>query len=174
MEEHRPIEAESILRSAALAGDQSAWKKLFDGSFVPLRHFVAMKEGEATDDVIQETWIIAARKLEQFDPNRGPFLAWLQGIALRIGSQHRRRRSRLAASSLRFDPPAPDEQDTSDISQTLKQLPQPYARALEHRYLKGQSVAQVARILQTTYKGAESLLARAKTAFRDMYLKRRS
>jgi DNA-directed RNA polymerase specialized sigma24 family protein len=40
---------------------------------------------------------------------------------------------------------------------------------MEWRYLEGLEVAQIARRLELSYKAAESLLSRARKAFREAY-----
>ena len=49
----------------------------------------------------------------------------------------------------------------------LDHLPLRYGNALEWKYLKGKSVRQIAMRLGLSPKAAESLLGRARSAFRD-------
>lgn len=51
----------------------------------------------------------------------------------------------------------------------LDRVPPAYARAVEWRYLEGIPVTEIARRLGTSYKAAESLLSRARNAFRLSY-----
>ena len=53
------------------------------------------------------------------------------------------------------------------IQLILDQLPDNYGKALEWKYLDGLRVEEIAARLQTTVIGAQSLLARARTAFRS-------
>ena len=53
------------------------------------------------------------------------------------------------------------------VHATLDHLPPRYGEALEMRYLEGCSVDQVARRLELGYKATESLLSRARAAFRE-------
>jgi RNA polymerase sigma-70 factor (ECF subfamily) len=60
--------------------------------------------------------------------------------------------------------------DTGRIVQlVLDHLPPRYSRALEWKYLEDVSVDDIARRLQCTPKAAESLLTRARDAFRDAF-----
>jgi RNA polymerase sigma-70 factor (ECF subfamily) len=52
---------------------------------------------------------------------------------------------------------------------TLDLLPEHYARALQWKYVDGLSVEQIATRLGLSGKAAESLLTRARQAFRDGY-----
>ena len=52
------------------------------------------------------------------------------------------------------------------VVEVLGLLPLDYRRALVARYADGQSVEEVARLLGRSYKATESVLSRAKEAFR--------
>ena len=56
------------------------------------------------------------------------------------------------------------------VHAALDAVPERYARALEWKYLEGGSVAEIAARLGVTEKAAESLLGRARAAFRDAYM----
>jgi RNA polymerase sigma factor (sigma-70 family) len=53
------------------------------------------------------------------------------------------------------------------VQVTLDHLPGRYGDALEWKYIQGLSVAEIAARLGLGYKAAESLLTRARQAFRD-------
>jgi RNA polymerase sigma-70 factor (ECF subfamily) len=55
------------------------------------------------------------------------------------------------------------------VHAALDRLPPLQARAMEWRYVDGLGVDEVARRLDATYKAAESLLARGRSAFRRIY-----
>ncbi|MBX9652216.1 sigma-70 family RNA polymerase sigma factor [bacterium] len=173
-DERERIWHESALRSAALSGDQVAWQTLFDGTYDSVYQKLHAKADPLTEEVIQETWIVAARRLVDFDPRRGRFEAWLVGISRRVLADHRRAAARRAGLPLDFDPPEQTDDDTSDypseeIHQAMARLPNQYAHALTLRYLQDGEVSQVARLLQVSYKGAESILSRAREAFRKAF-----
>ena len=53
----------------------------------PRLHAVATRmlgSSAEADDVVQETWLTAVRRIRAFDPERGPFAAWLRGIAANV------------------------------------------------------------------------------------------
>lgn len=173
-DERERIWHESALRSAALAGDQVAWQTLFDVTYDAVYRKLESRAGPLTEEVIQESWIIAARRLVDFDPNRGSFEAWLVGIGRRVLSDHRRGAHRRAGQLLDFDPLDEEDHDenkypSDEIHEALQRLPDQYARALTVRYLEDGNVSQVARLLNISYKGAESLLSRAREAFRKAF-----
>jgi RNA polymerase sigma-70 factor (ECF subfamily) len=81
---------------------------------------------------------------------------------------------RAALESIEAEAEAPDaglaRADTGRIVQlALDHLPPRYSRALEWKYLEELSVDDIAGRLQCTPKAAESLLTRARNAFRDAF-----
>jgi RNA polymerase sigma-70 factor (ECF subfamily) len=56
------------------------------------------------------------------------------------------------------------------VLRTLNSLPERYALALEAKYGDGLSVEEIAAMLGVTTIAAQSLLARAREAFRDLWL----
>ena len=91
------VEQERLLRSAVLAGDQRAWQAWYDQSYGPLCRYVHWRSGgleDLAEEVIQETWLVAVRRVRRFDPGRGSFLAWLRGIAANVLRNRLRARAR--------------------------------------------------------------------------------
>lgn len=62
------------------------------------------------------------------------------------------------------------QKETARLVQVvLDRLPDRYGDALEWKYIEGLSVAEIAVRLGVATKAAESLLARARVAFRDAF-----
>jgi RNA polymerase sigma-70 factor (ECF subfamily) len=55
------------------------------------------------------------------------------------------------------------------VQATLDHLPGRYGQVLEWKYIQGLSVDEIATRLGVGYKAAESLLTRARGAFRDAF-----
>src|SRR5438067_12822765 len=75
---------ERAIRDAVLAGDAQAWHQWYDAHYGRLAEYVAWRCGglrDLTDDVLQETWLTAVKRLRAFDPAKGAFFDWLCGIA---------------------------------------------------------------------------------------------
>jgi RNA polymerase sigma-70 factor (ECF subfamily) len=166
---------ERALRAAVLAGDVRAWHELYDSACVPLFAYLSWRCGGVRDlaeDVAQETWLIAVRRIRSFDPERAPFLGWLRGIAANL--LRNRLRARFAPLSLEGDVIAPDgdraQREAGEaIARALAELPERYEAVLRAKYLESQSVEQIAADRHETVKTVESLLARARQAFRAAY-----
>ncbi|GAA4207178.1 RNA polymerase sigma factor [Streptosporangium oxazolinicum] len=64
---------------------------LYDRYFVEIHRYAAGRLGsQIADDVAAETFLVAFRRRESFDPARGTVRPWLYGIATNLVAQHRR------------------------------------------------------------------------------------
>jgi RNA polymerase sigma-70 factor (ECF subfamily) len=165
------------LRLAALGGDAAAWRSLYDSAFDTVSRYARWRcgRGDLADDAIQETWLTAARRLRSFDPGRGRFAEWVCGIAANVARGLVRKRLKSAVQSLVSVPePAGSEcESTSDperVALALAALPEHYEAALRAKYFEQRSVAEMAG--GESLKAVESLLTRARQAFREAYERR--
>jgi RNA polymerase sigma-70 factor (ECF subfamily) len=172
------IRQEECLRRAVLAGDETAWRALYDGAYAPLWAYVVWRSAglrELAEDVTQETWLVAVRRIRDFDPHKGPFLAWLRGIAANV-LRNRLRGDRKHSQSLTGNEEAANDDAKRDeaevIRRALAELPEHYEAVLRAKYLDLSSVEQIAAEWDQSAKAIESLLTRARTAFRVAYEQR--
>jgi len=85
-----------MLRRAVLDGDEHAWRTFYDESFDELQNYVLWRCGgrrETADEIVQEVWLTAVRRIGKFDPQLGTFAVWLRGIAANLLRNHVRRSS---------------------------------------------------------------------------------
>jgi RNA polymerase sigma-70 factor, ECF subfamily len=173
---------ERALRSAVLAGDERAWQTWYEESFAGLYAYVAWRCArlrDLTEEVVQETWLVAVRRIRRFDPEQGSFEGWLRGIAAKVLRNHFRRgmrRNNPAALTKRREAiasPADAELEKREqaerIAHALIALPERYEAVLRAKYLDGQRVAEIAAAWDESPKAIESLLTRARLAFREAY-----
>ena len=175
---------EEALHGAVLAGDDRAWRALYDDSFAGLYAYARWRCGglrEAADEVVQETWLTAVRRARRFDPDAGPFAAWLRGIAanlLRNRFRRDRRQDALAPAVCdRLASRAPEPADSEAlrreraerVARALAELSERYEAVLRAKYLEGRAVADIAAEWNETPKAVESVLTRARDAFRAAY-----
>lgn len=105
--------------------DEAAWRELYDGHF-EFVHRVAFRLGTPAaelDDVVQDVFVIAYRRLDQFD--HGRFSTWLYRICANVvSSRHRHRRvRRLFAAWLPWTvQPASSEAPTRALERTAAEL----------------------------------------------------
>jgi RNA polymerase sigma-70 factor (ECF subfamily) len=172
-----------------LSGDEKAFDEFFADYFPRLFRFAVLRlrDQDAAEDVVQSSLIAAVRNLGSWR-GEATLFTWLCTICRREISAWEKRTSRRVTVSLAEDDPnlraalesigaaaeAPDaglaRADTGRIVQlVLDHLPPRYSRALEWKYLEDLSVDDIAGRLQCTPKAAESLLTRARDAFRDAF-----
>ncbi len=171
------VEQERQLRRAVLAGEEFAWRTLYDGAFAGLYAYVLWRCGglrDPADEVVQETWLTAVRRLGAFDPSAGSFDSWVRGIAATILRNYFRREKRRVRLSqpLNFEPQAIEDsrEQAERIAEALGCLPVHYEAVLRMKYLESRSVADIAAERGESPKAIESQLTRAREAFRQAYL----
>jgi RNA polymerase sigma-70 factor (ECF subfamily) len=163
------------LRDAVAGGDEAAWRAWYEAEYAPLEGYVLWRCGslrDLADDVLQETWLTAVRRIGRFDPTAGPFHAWLCGIAANVLRNQLRSRRRRASRQEPLPPEvgaATDRVRAERVAEALAGLPERYERVLRMKYLDRMSVAEIAAGCGETEKAVESLLARARVAFREAY-----
>ncbi len=170
---------EHATRDAVLSGDAAAWRRWYDAHFARLAAYARWRCGglrDLADDVIQETWFVAVRRLARFDPDRGAFFDWLCGIASNAARSAVRARRRQCAKVRALvpadDAPAPEvaeDERAERVAAALAELPDHYERALRAKYLDGETVAEIAARTGESAKAVESQLTRARQAFREAY-----
>ena len=175
-----------------LDGDEAAFEEFFGRYFPKLYRFAVTRLGNdanAAEDVVQATLCKAVAKLGTFRGEAALF-TWLCTFCRHEISAHYARHGASARDvPLAEDAPevraaleslgasgadAPDEQlrrgELSKLVQlTLDALPGRYGDALEWKYIQEESVREIAARLDVTPKAAESLLSRARDAFRDAF-----
>jgi RNA polymerase sigma-70 factor (ECF subfamily) len=160
-------------------GDPAAWKELCETYDRPLYLYAYHRTGDASaaEDVRQETLLAAVEGIASYR-GEAPLFAWLCGIARRkaVDELGRRGRQHLPLDTADQEAwqhlersPLPDElveaaQTRAAVVQVLWSLPEDYREALLARYLRGESVQEIAGRLGRSYKAAESVLSRARDA----------
>lgn len=165
------------LREAVLAGDEQAWETWYDESYSKLYAYVLWRSGglrDHADELVQEAWLTAVKRLASFDPGAGSFAGWLRGIAAGLARNHFRRRRRtwfLPAPEPEAPAEAPllERERAEQVARTLAELPEPYEAVLRAKYLDGLDVAAIAEARGVSAKAVESMLSRAREAFRTCY-----
>lgn len=157
------------------SGDESAFETFAEHYIAGLYRFALRRldhDRELTKEIVQSTVCKVIEKLDSYRAE-APLFTWLCACCRNEIAAHFRRAGRRPKEvELVEDVPQEhaDESDTTElVHAALDRLPPTYARAMEWRYLDGLEVAEVAQRLALTYKAAESLLSRARSAFRDAY-----
>lgn len=169
------------------SGDERAFDEFFDAYFPRLFRFAMRRLGneDAAEDVVQSTLVIAMRKIGSWRGEAALF-TWLCTICRHELSAYWARTGRQPVTlplddhpdtralieSLAHDGLGPyaelERHDLSDrVRVALDHLPRPYGDVLTWKYIGGLSVVEIAQRLGSTAKAAESMLTRARMAFRD-------
>ncbi len=179
MDDAERVWRERGLREAVLAGDERAWRRWYDECYAGLLAYARWRCGglrDPAEELVQEVWLTAVRRLAAFDPTAGSFAGWLRGIAAQLARNHFRREQRRRAQPLTLrevDEGAAREalarERAEQVARALAELPGQYEEVLRAKYLDGLDVASIARQRETSAKAVESLLSRAREAFRAAY-----
>ena len=175
--------AEEAVAAGLRAGNPDAWARLHDEYAPRVWRTVARLLGgceTGVADVVQETFLAAARSARSFDPARGPLWAWLWGIARTQSLLHLRKSARHAREKAHYprgwDDAAGDPLDelllreSADLVRlTLLELPAEYGRILSAKYLLDTPIDEIAAAERLSVVAARSRLARAREAFRASF-----
>ncbi len=172
---------EKALVERMLAGDEAAMEEFADGYFPGLYRFALARLGGDTElarEVVQTTVCKALAKLGTFR-GEAPLLGWLCACCrneIRMGFRSKKRQPRVVEleEDIASDRDPPDgalarKEEVRHVHTVLDLLPPRYARALEWKYVERLSVKEIAERFRLGAKAAESLLTRARQAFRDGY-----
>jgi RNA polymerase sigma-70 factor (ECF subfamily) len=179
-----------FLVARMVRGDEVAFGEFFESHFPALFRFAMPRVGgdsHVAEDVVQAALCRAVRKLSSYR-GEAALLTWLCTFCRHEISAYFEKVSRVppmvellddipevraALESLRpAERPeaALQRNETSRLVQiVLDRLPGHYGDALEWKYIDGLSVAEIAERLGLGTKAAESMLTRARVAFRDAF-----
>jgi len=174
-----------------LDGDEAAFERFFDLSYPVLYRFALARlafDRDAAADVAQAAICKAIGKLRTFR-GEAALLTWLCTFCRHeLYAFHRRNPGRVEIELIEDDPEiraaleslrasAADDLEArldrqkaaSIIQRVLDHLPQHYADALEWKYIEELTVREIGMRLGLGEKAAESLLTRARGAFREAF-----
>lgn len=175
-----------------LRGSQPAFDRFFDEHFARLYRFAVPRIGRdehAAREVVQAAMLKAVRKIASYRGEAAMF-TWLCAICRNeISDWHSRENRYRERIVLVEDRPeiaavidtyqSPESQSPERLYQraeairliqvALDRLPAKYGNVLEWKYVQGHSTREIASRLEIGTEAAQSLLARAKRAFADVY-----
>ncbi len=162
-----------------LAGEEHAFAVFFDGYFARLYRFALPRLGQdadAAEDVVQAALCKAISALKSWRGEAALF-TWLCTICRHEISGHYRQSDRrpqpLGLIENAPEMLAADETHQNEVKRlvhaTLDGLPDGYGDVLEWKYILGLSVDEISDRLGVSPKAAESLLTRARQAFREAF-----
>jgi RNA polymerase sigma factor (sigma-70 family) len=127
-----------------------------------------MKDRDRADDLAQETFVQAYRKLSRYDA-RYSFRNWILTICVNLGknrwrSSARRRRTLEAYAREQEAVSHPREDTTPELSRYLQQIPEKLRIPLVLKHMEGLSYEEVARILNIGISAAKMRVKRGRDA----------
>ena len=176
------------LARRVVSGNTEAFEEFFREYFPRLYRFTLTRvngNADIAEEVVQRTMCLVVRKLKSY---RGEALlfTWLCQICRNeMAAVFRERRMEMQQDNPLEDNPAvqaalaslaldvgPEKSQSDDevarfVRVTLEFLPTRYASALEMKYIQGYTVDEIGERLNISSKAAESVLSRARDAFRE-------
>jgi len=180
------------LAKQLLAGDARAFDQFFDENFARLYRFAMARlsdDPEGAREVVQTVLMRAVQKMHTYRAESAMF-TWLCAICRNeisdwLSKQGRYRDHIVLVEDLpevqaavdSFQAPVADSPERHYqrvealrlIQVALDRLPPKYGNVLEWKYVEGHSVKEIAARLDIGTEATQSLLARAKRAFADVY-----
>jgi RNA polymerase sigma-70 factor (ECF subfamily) len=163
----------------ARAGEPAAWDTLFRRYRLPLYVYVfeLIRDEQASLDLVQETFIAAARHLGGLRDD-AKFGSWLFGIAHQKCVQRWRKRTEVLMDEI---PESPDEFEASpddlliqqeqeaEFMKLLNQLPLPHRSVLLLHFVEDFSLEEIAQIISAPVGTVKSRLHYARKAFKKLF-----
>lgn len=183
---------DKLLVKKLLAGDEPSFDRFFDENYARLYRFALARlsnDVDSASDVAQIAMSRAIQKLHTYRAESALF-TWLCAICRNETSNWLKRQGRyqdhivlvedfpeIQAAVDSFSAPATDDPETHFqrtevlrlIQVALDRIPAKYGNVLEWKYIEGHSVREIATRLGIGQEAAQSMIARAKRAFADVY-----
>jgi len=184
------IHVDRKLAKKILSGDTASFRELFDNFFPRLFRFAMARldgDREAAADVVQQTFCKATENLDHYR-GEASLYTWFCQICRNTIIDHcrviNRRIEHVVLYEDHINTQAILEALTAPVNEqpemgawqrdvrrlvqaTIDALPPHYGDALEWKYVDGASTIEIAAQLGSSAKTAESLLTRARVAFRE-------
>lgn len=171
---------DSVL-AASKRGSAWAWEALFRDLAGPIAGFARARNAPDPDDILQETFLAAARDIHRFSGDESDFRAWIFTIAhRRVADAFRKagrevpradRESALAEAEQRWQGDVEHEALSNmslfEVSALVRSLSASQRDVLLLRVVGDLSVAETARILDKSEANVRALQSRALKALRD-------
>lgn len=186
------LDDDRYLAERMVAGDQRAFDEFFHRYFDRLYRFALVRVGQDShlaEDVVQQALCRAMQKIELYKGEAALF-TWLCRICRNAIADTFRARDRVPEGTIPFEDSdeirtaleslamvSEDDPQASALSEQIRHLvhvvldhlPSRYGDVLALKYIEGLSTKEIADAMEMGPKAAESLLGRARIAFRDAF-----
>jgi RNA polymerase sigma-70 factor (ECF subfamily) len=175
------------------AGNQQAVRQWFERYADPLYTLVYYRLGgdaDAAQDVVQQTFLTALSRIEDYNPRRGGMFVWLSYLSRNCAKKALREKNRhvpypaadpqldgklLDACTLIAAEPLPqdviEQAETADLVRAaMGSMPPNYASVLRKFYYEQIPIVEISKAQQISAGAVRVLLHRARTAFKEAFL----
>jgi len=170
------VDFEVLVLNNARQGNERAWSILFDQHFQAVYCYCLSVTGgrqDVAEEIVQQTFVTAARRISSFRPDRGAFRAWLHGIARNRFAKYELKEVRRKRHESRGNAECSQKEDGHlqqlMVYETIAHLPIRYRLVLEAKYFDGLTVDEIAEAQGCTAKAVESCLSRARKKFSQIH-----
>jgi len=179
---HAPADETQLLIERCLAGDQAAYVALYDqySGVIYRLAYILLQHQEDAEEVLQDSFEYAFRRLGQYDARKSAFKTWLYRIAV-SRCHNKRRRKWLPSLSLQqlddaepSDPAAPLPDERAALSEqqravwdAVRELSPKLREVAILRYYGGLQYGEIGEVLDIPPKTAESRMRLAHKALRE-------
>ncbi len=133
-----------------------------------------MGNRQEAEDLAARVFVQALGHIQEFEPDRGSFSAWLFTIAHNLAANWYRQRARQKSTPLEL---APEQEESGDaieqvaeaesVRRAIAGLPPERQHLIVLRYVEGLSHAEIARILGRSEGAVRMLLLRTLRSLRE-------
>lgn len=166
---------------AARSGDEAACAALYRHYVGPVYRLAlgVLLDDQDAEEVVQDSFAYALRRVEQYDPERSAFKTWLFTITMSRCRNKRRRKwlptvrlsdivERLPGGGQQPETIAVQRSARQSVQAALKQLSPKLREAVVLRYFEGLTYREIADVLDCPPKTAESRVRLAHQALYDL------
>lgn len=172
-----PTHAERGLVECAIAGDQDAFRRLYELHIGAIFAFLrARAPHELAEDLAAETFCRAYQHIGRYEWRGSPYRAWLLRIARNLLIAHWRSKASTVSllgdlepvAPAHIDPDPTEQMAAAEVVGMLTQLPDRHREVVELRFLEERSVAETATVLDLSEEAVRALTMRAMKALRKL------
>ncbi len=165
------------------------WFEHYANNVYTFVYYRVGKDEQTASDVVQETFLDALTRIQQYDPERGSMEAWLTTLSRNFISRALKARGmaslgqlwnhvdaelRVCFERLASEPLPPDVLEKKEteylVQMTLASIPGNYRTILTQYYHRGLSLRDIASRANKSEGAVKVLLHRARQAFKEAFL----
>jgi RNA polymerase sigma-70 factor (ECF subfamily) len=168
----RPPDDRALVRRFLRSGSEASFRALYRAHTPALYGFalrLARGDPHAAQDIVQEAWVRAIRKLDEFRW-RSSLKTWLHAVALNVHREGLRRRTTAERhdheTQHRFTVIRGAGEPALDIEQAISELPDGQREVLIMHDIEGYTHREIATLLDIAEGTSKSQLSRARAAVR--------